>query len=149
MKNVLLTLSIFLLVLSVKAQDIKSDLGFLAGTWKVTDKETFEEWALQSDGSLKGESYKLVNDQKELVETLAIIKVGSDIYYEATVLDQNDGKAIRFKLTGTKGNKFVFENATHDFPKKIVYEKVNDTFLSISVTGDQNRGFSFKMVKPQ
>jgi uncharacterized protein YciI len=119
---------------------------FLVGTWKMEHKEVYERWDKLNENSLKGFSYTWKDGQMYISEYLDISKVGNKIMYSATVLEQNSGKPVFFTLTKTDST-YVFENPKHDFPKKMVYQKRNDTEILVQVTDGKQKGFAFKMIK--
>jgi hypothetical protein len=104
-----------LLVLSIGkltfAQSILPD--FLLGTWKMENKEVYENWDKLNEGTLKGFSYKLNDGQMLISEYLDIRKVGKEIFYTATVINQNSGEPVDFKLTKSDSS-YIFENPNHD-----------------------------------
>lgn len=57
-------------------------------------------------------------EQKKITETLKIERENNIWVYTATVLNQNDGKGIRFTLNEYIDSMYSFENSAHDFPKK-------------------------------
>lgn len=119
---------------------------FLQGTWKTENKETYEHWDKLNNNALKGFSYKIESGQISISEYLDISRNGNETIYTATVLNQNEGKSINFKLT--KGHStFTFENPKHDFPKKIVYQKLSDTEVFVKVSDGNQKGFAYKMMK--
>lgn len=119
---------------------------FLQGTWKMENKEIYEHWDKLNDKILKGFSYKLNDGQMKVSEYLEIKKHDNHIVYTASVINQNQGKAIDFKLTKTYST-FTFENPNHDFPKKIVYQKLSDTEILVQVSDGNKKGFSYKIMK--
>lgn len=127
-------------------KDNLEQVRFLVGKWQVEEKNTFEEWAIQGDGSLSGESYKMIDGKKMITEKLSLKNVDNEIIYTARVINQNDGKGILFTLK-TEGNTFSFENLQHDFPKKIQYKLLSENKLEIHVLGENNEGFSYYMNK--
>ena len=140
--------SLLLLLFSVSLSAQFSDLNFLEGTWKVTDKPVYEEWVKVDRKNFKGQAYKLKGGVKEAAESLAITKDGRRITYFATVLNQNAAKTIPFKLNRLDERTFSFENLKHDFPKKIIYQRISDTELRVRVQGDSPKeAFEFTMVK--
>lgn len=120
--------------------------GFMRGTWKMENQETYEHWDLLDGKTLKGFSYEMKDGQIIISEYLDIAKKGNKWIYEATVLEHNQGKAIEFKLTKTR-DAFVFENPNHDFPKMISYKKLTDDILLVEVSDGKDKSFSFKMTK--
>jgi len=120
--------------------------GFLQGTWKMENKEIYERWDKLNESSLKGFSYKLNDGEITISEYLDIAETNNEITYTATVLNQNGGKGVSFKLTKTD-SALTFENPDHDFPKKIVYQKLNDKEIFVQVSSDKQNGFAYKMQK--
>ena len=132
---------------SVSAQTADQSLNFFAGVWKTEGKENFEKWEKSGDSILKGKAYKVRNGKESVSETLEIKNIDGKLYYLATVPNQNNGATVKFALTGSKDNEFVFENPEHDFPKKLVYKKLSETEMFVQVLGAEGKGFSFKMFK--
>jgi len=142
--GVVLSMAILLLSFCSTSQIQKVD--FLLGTWKVEGKETYESWK-KDGGKLIGESYKKRGEQKYVTETLEIHEKEGKLIYIATVKNQNNGKGIPFTLQEVKDDLYSFENLAHDFPKKIQYKILNGTSLQVSVLGEGDKGFSYKMKK--
>lgn len=142
-------LSLFLFTL-ISAFTGKSDLDalqFLAGTWKIENKENYETWKKGADATFEGSAYKIKAEKKTVTEYLKIKTMGDKIIYSATVLNQNEGKPINFVLNKAVKNKFSFENLAHDFPKKIQYTLMDQHTLFVEVLGEGDKGFSYKMMK--
>ncbi|MBT8385477.1 MAG: hypothetical protein KJO83_07180 [Bacteroidia bacterium] len=123
-----------------------SEFDFLIGTWKMEGKENYEYWE-KLDHNFKGQSYKIVDGQKIVTEIIALKSDGNRIIYTPTVFDQNEGKPIQFILLKLDKNVFSFENSDHDFPKKIQYKKHSENELLITVLGENDKGFSYKLIK--
>ena len=89
------------------------------GTWEYQGMPGFEVW--KSNGKdLLGHSYR-VKDGKDtvLIETMRVTLEGKMLVLYVTVLNQNNGKEIRFDESDKLKYKFV--NERHDFPKSIYY----------------------------
>jgi uncharacterized protein YciI len=140
----ILTLLILLTVKLTFAQSSYPD--FLIGTWKMENQEIYEHWDKLNENTLKGFSYKLKDGQMIISEYLDITKVNKEVIYTATVIQQNQGKGVSFKLIKADST-FVFENPDHDFPKKIVYQKLNETQIFVQVSDGKQKGFAYKMQK--
>ncbi|WP_310555569.1 DUF6265 family protein [Flavobacterium sp.] len=123
------------------------ELRFLEGTWKMENKENYETWKSISKTELEGSSYKIKANQKIVSEYLSIKKVDGKIIYTAKVLNQNNAQPIDFVLNKEITNKISFENVTHDFPKKIQYTKLDETTIYVEVLGENDKGFSYKIMK--
>lgn len=145
-RSVKILIVIFCFSLQSWAQNTLQDLNFLVGTWKMEGKNTYEHWS-KDDSAYVGESFNVMDDVKYVSETLRIEQVADSVVYTATVMNQNEGKAIAFTLNTDVVDKLSFENTSHDFPKKIRYTKVTDTELFVEVLGANDEGFSFIMQK--
>lgn len=121
---------------------------FLIGTWKMEGKENYESWD-KIDNALNGQSYKIENGQKYVSEKIEIRVVNNNTVYTPTVFDQNEGKGIPFELKMLDAITYSFENSEHDFPKKIQYRILDKDTLFISVLGENDKGFSYKLIRKQ
>jgi uncharacterized protein YciI len=121
---------------------------FLQGTWKIENSESYEHWDQLNDQTLKGFSYKIENGQMLVSEYLEITQKDNDVVYTATVINQNQGKGIDFKLTRAD-SVFLFENPDHSFPKEISYQKLSKTEVFIKVSDGKEKWFSYKMIKQE
>ncbi len=140
-------LSTFLMLFFLETVAAQSGFpDFLQGTWKMEGKEVYEHWDKLNEHTLKGLSYQLKQGEMQVSEYLEIALNEKGTFYTASVLQQNQGKAVSFKLTNAD-SAFVFENPEHDFPKKIVYQRLNDTELFVQVSDGAQNGFAFKMEK--
>ena len=133
------------LVTLVFTQKNSNELSFLEGTWKIDGKEKYEEWKRTANGNLTANIFKIQNTDIKITETSKIILRNSEIFYDATVPSQNNGRTISFQLVSSKNFEFIFENKTHDFPNKIIYQKISPNKLLIKVLNNQNKGFTYYM----
>ncbi|MCZ4243157.1 DUF6265 family protein [Pedobacter punctiformis] len=147
----LFLLLIFYVTLGAKAQNrLPKAFNFLLGSWEMqTSKgKIIEHWKINTDQNLKGESYRInIKGDSLLTETLTIKKIGKEVFYCSTVTGQNDGKEVCFKLISTKQNTYIFENLTHDFPQRIVYQNQGKDHLLAWIEGainGQNKKSEFK-----
>jgi hypothetical protein len=140
----ILTLLILCIADLTSAQSIYPD--FLQGTWKIENKEEYEHWDKLNENSLKGFSYKLKDGKLMVSEYLDITKANKEVIYTATVLKQNEGKGIHFTLIKADSS-YTFENLNHDFPKRIVYKRLNDTEVYVQVSDGKQKGFAYKLQK--
>ena len=91
-----LMISCSLLIFLSCARDRITDFEFLEGTWKIEGKEQYEVWVKKEKNGLTGYSYKINDNRKTILESIAIKIVDEQVIYEATVPDQNEGKTIQF-----------------------------------------------------
>ena len=136
-----------LLSLSSVAQEKKSDLDFLQGVWKVSDKEVYEEWLKLEDGNFGGDAYTFVDGTKIIAEVLLISFEDDKVIYEAVIKGQASEQTIPFTLSKIDDVTFSFENLENKFPKKIIYHKRSDDELLVEVKGKKNEGFSYILMR--
>jgi uncharacterized protein YciI len=117
---------------------------FLAGTWKMQDKDIHEHWDRLDSRTLKGFSYTYRDGRMQVSEYLEIVQKGDDVVYIAAVINQNKGKGIEFRLTRTD-SVFHFGNPEHDFPKSIVYRKLSENEIFVNVSDGKEKGFTYRM----
>lgn len=113
-----------------------SNLDWLTGKWKRERKNgvIYEEW-MKEDDKLVGKSYSEKGNEIQISETLELSQMDGETFYTPTVLNQNDGNPIPFKLLGAFENRFIFLNSEHDFPQKIVYRKIGNDSLKVTISG--------------
>jgi len=72
--------------------------GFLEGTWKTENRDAYEHWDKLNESSLKGFAYKLEDGKIRVTEYLEIGRKNQDVVYTATLVDQNQGEGVDFRL---------------------------------------------------
>lgn len=114
-----------------------ADLEWIIGTRSSAQENMliYESWSKTNDELLSGKSYYTENGDTMLLETIEIKQIDGELFYCPAVSNQNEGKAIEFKLTSKNPNELVFENPDHDFPKKIVYIKEGNN-INAWIEGD-------------
>jgi len=115
--------------------DIKK-LNWLQGTWTAKDLKPGlsgeERWTKISDSLWQGSGVTLKGNDTAFVEKLKIVSKGNHLYY---VADLSENKApVYFIFTSITENMFECENAGHDFPKKIKYQKEGNK-LKATISG--------------
>ncbi|MCX6165930.1 MAG: DUF6265 family protein [Ignavibacteriae bacterium] len=158
-KNLFALTPIFLLFLftscSHSQSPIPKGIYKLEGLWEMKSDEgtTFEQWEINPDGTLQGKDFSIgLKNDTIFYEYLKIIQQDSDVYYVATVLNQNDEKPVYFKLIEFTPMVFVFENKQHDFPQMITYSIKTDDLYAVIIEGPDNGkiksiGFRFNRKK--
>jgi uncharacterized protein YciI len=119
---------------------------FLEGRWQIAGVNRFERWDRLNDESMKGFAYDIVDGKMVISEYLDITSKNGKVTYTATVLHQNDGKPVDFKMTQSD-SVLSFENPNHNFPKKIVYKKLSDWEILVELSGGRDKKISFRMLK--
>jgi hypothetical protein len=116
------------------------DFGFFLGKWSMeTNKGTvYEEWAIGDRDKLKGSSYRIKDGDTTLLENLELSVEKDGVYYIPTVINQNDGQPVKFKLLSWKNQVYIFQNLEHDFPQRIVYFPKDKNNLHARIEGTYN-----------
>ena len=156
MKSSLLALTIVLCAATTAAaaaadEDPLASLDWIAGTWAGTSGNVrqMEHWSDADGGILLGVHRDVFGDGRSFFEFLRIERRGDDVVYVA--MPRGKGETA-FKLTEHGDHRAVFENPDHDFPTRIVYERVGD-ILSATISGPANgetrsSGWSWQRVVP-
>ena len=111
-----------------------AELGWISGAWvQRSERASVEEhWTSAAGGTMLGVSRTVAGGKTVAFEFLRIEERADGIYYVA----QPGGRAATdFKLTKLEGQKAVFENPTHDFPKRILYWRNSDGSLTARIDG--------------
>ena len=133
-------LATLLIVVSCKNQASDEKLNpaqWILGSWEQqTDKGILTEtWERKNDSLFVGSCY-FINESDTLHrETILLEQRADSITYSANIKGQNNDKAVPFRLTTANTNSLVFENLTHDYPQKIVYQKNKSNGLVVTISG--------------
>jgi len=137
-----------------KKYEAVENANWLIGRWENNSAEgnLSEFWAKTNDSTFQGESYFVIENDTVFGEKVELMQRGNDFIFEARVAKQNDEKPVPFKLTKSSETEMVWENPTHDFPNKIVYQKVGKDSLVAEIFGTKDgkaKNEVFKMKKVQ
>jgi len=137
-----------------KKYDAIENANWLIGRWENNSKEgnLSEFWTKTNDSTFHGESYFVIEKDTVFGEKVELMQRGKDFIFEARVAKQNDEKPVPFKLTSSSETEMVWENPAHDFPNKIVYQKVGKDSLVATIFGNKDgkpksEVFNMKKVK--
>ena len=109
-------------------------LAWLAGAWRTSGALEIEEyWSRPKAGSMIGMSRTIAHGKTVETESLRIEETSSGVDYVAR---PGGAGETRFQLVRTSKREAVFENLTHDFPKRIIYRLEKGGGLWARVEGD-------------
>jgi len=149
---------LFLLIAQLGAQATTSrsspdltDLAFLSGCWEGNFQSR------QSSGTI--EEFYTTPSQNVMLGTTRYILDGRTVQYEFTaILQDSSGIFLRpypggtrsphdFHLTQIEGQRAVFENPEHDYPKRILYWSTGEgsRVARIDAGADDPEGMEWKM----
>jgi len=122
-----------------------SDLIWLAGDWQTAagGRARIEEhWTVPAGGTMIGMGRTVVGDKTSEFEFLRIEQRGDEIYYVAN--PNANCPQTDFKLARLAGQEVIFENPTHDYPKRVMYRKGSNGSLVASIdAGEGSKSHSF------
>ncbi|CAN5543006.1 hypothetical protein BH11BAC1_BH11BAC1_10300 [soil metagenome] len=126
-----------------QSDDCLSKLSWLSGTWKMQDKEStiVEEWTNSGTSSLKCKSYEVKGTETIMLENATMSCIGGKqvfTYYPILKEVGDNRQPVNFVLVSQDNNTFVFENKAHDFPQRVVYQKVNENECHAWIEGEEN-----------
>jgi hypothetical protein len=127
-------------------------ISWILGEWIQSDSAgTFhEKWIVNPDNSFDGIGYLMVENDTIFAEDLQIRISGDNIYYVPTLINQNDGKEVLFRLDSLTDNLMIFENSQHDFPTRIIYTHPTSDSLHAWIEGidkGKQRREDFRMAR--
>ena len=111
-------------VLSLAGEPSEHPLDWLIGCWMTPDGSSQEVWVADSDGALSGFSVSIADNSVSFYEILGIrrSKDGSLVY----TAHPSGQAATSFTVAEITKNSVLFENADHDYPQQIRYERVSN-----------------------
>lgn len=113
---------------------------WLIGKWGNTSKEgnLTETWTKENDSLYRGETYFVVGGKDTVFsEKVDLIQDNDKLSYIVSVPGQNNEKPVRFDMTSMNDSLIVFENPAHDYPNKIVYNKIGKDSVVAEIFGVQ------------
>jgi hypothetical protein len=113
-------------MVSDKAFSLKDfeKLEIITGTWvtKRKDGQIVETWKKDNASNFSGVSYRVQGNDTIPLEVVKLYFSNGDIIYAPVTAGQNDDKEVLFRLKSANKKKYIFENPSHDFPQRIVYD---------------------------
>jgi hypothetical protein len=147
MKSIFLVITI---AISVNASAQQKDFSWLLGTWKLKDKNVYEQWTISADKNyLNGHSFRIKEGDTLSMEKIRFMFDGNSYHYMPDVAGPQT--EVDFRVTSFSENSFIAENPQHDFPKLIRYNFVrrNDRdYIEAAIEGNGKViPYSFERIK--
>ncbi len=110
------------------------------GRWENNSAEgtLSESWKKLNDSTFYGESYFVIEKDTVFAETIHLEERNEKLLYIVTVPNQNEERPVTFTLTKNSKTQLIFENPSHDFPNKIIYNQVGTDSLVAEISGMKN-----------
>ena len=123
---------------------------WLLGQWVAESgaKQVLETWREVSATTFEGSGVTTTRADAAVVdgEDLRLVAMLDAVFYVAKVAHNPDPDA--FRMTVCEARLLVFENATHDFPRRLEYALRPDGGLEVSVSDGAERGFTLQFHRP-
>jgi hypothetical protein len=135
---------------SIAQQDsLALQMDWLVGKWITTDSLMIEEWQPFEKG-FKGVGYLYQEGNgtaEEPTERLQLKYVDGVINYVAH--PKQNSKPVFFKNLGINEYTYTFYSAENDFPKWIIYQRINIAFMRVIIKNDEKeQEFYFHKMTP-
>ena len=95
-----------------------------------------EEWKIENDSTYFGTSYFLINKDTVHNESIRLVEKNNELFYSSIILGQNDNEPIDFILETNNENEILFKTKKVNYPKKIIYSKINDSTFNLKIAGN-------------
>ncbi len=132
-----------------QACDSADALRFLTGEWIADGERTLtrETWTRVSSRTFEGmgEVVEKTSGSRQSAESLRLVEMSGEVFYVAKV--GHNALPIAFKLVECSNESAVFENAAHDFPRRLEYRRTGADSLVVSVSDGTAKGFTLRFVK--
>ncbi|MAP79566.1 MAG: hypothetical protein CL526_00625 [Aequorivita sp.] len=115
-------------------------LQWLLGTW-INEKEndfSQETWTRENDSSFTGYSFREVSGEVVFAEAMVLQLKNGDLNLTVASPKKPHEKPVTFVMVASEGDKFIFENKSHDFPQKIIYWQPVKDSLHAWIEGVEN-----------
>jgi hypothetical protein len=128
-------------------QDV-SQLAWFAGCWQIVRGEQVieEQWMAPSGGVMLAMSRTVREGRTTAMEFVTLRVVDGRIVYEANPSGQGP---VGFAASFVSADRAVFENPTHDYPRRITYERKGADAISAWIddgTGSRRIEYPFQRV---
>ncbi|MGH8250940.1 MAG: DUF6265 family protein [Steroidobacteraceae bacterium] len=125
------------------------ELAWLLGQWTADGaKSSFHEsWSRAGPHTYEGAGVERARQDGTVrtVEDLRLVQMAGEVFYVSKVT--HNPLPVAFKLTACSDGRFVFENAAHDFPRRIEYRRDADGRLKVGVSDGADKGFTLDFAR--
>jgi hypothetical protein len=119
--------------------DLIKKVAWLEGTWENVSEQgnLSETWQKVNDSTYAGRGFFIKDKDTLHNESIELRQKGDIVSYNPTVQGQNNNRPVEFRMTSGTDNQLTFENAMHDYPKKIIYHKISKDSMVAEISGIQ------------
>ncbi len=147
-----MTLAVLLTAGLMQTAPITADqLSWMSGYWLTCDggREVSETWTDPRGGLMAGNSVTLQGGRVSFeLSRIAPTAPGAGVAYFAGV---EGAPPVIFPAVEASGTRVVFENAAHDFPRRVIYERDGDVLKARieGQTGDRQQVMAWEYRKAE
>lgn len=107
---------------------------WMVGCWagEQAGERFHERWTGADSSTLLAVSHTVKAGKMTAFEFLRVVMKGGKAVY---VAQSGGAPPTEFTATSQAGERIVFENAAHDFPKRVIYERSGTDRLTASIDG--------------
>jgi len=125
------------------------ELRWLLGDWAADGVKTqfHESWTEVGPHTFEGSGIERskADGKVRSGEVLRLVEMAGGVFYLSKV-SHND-LPVAFRLSECEGERFVFVNPAHDFPRRIDYERGGQGRLTVRVHDGEEKGFTLEFVR--
>lgn len=129
--------------------DSLDSLRWLLGDWTADgSKASFHEsWRELGPDDWQGTGIERSKTDQAIKggEDLRLVEMGDGVFYLSKVT--HNELPVAFRLTSCADGAFVFENAAHDFPRRLEYRRGAGDALSVRVSDGADKGFTLDFLR--
>lgn len=119
---------------------------WLLGHWATPsgDKQVLETWREVSTTTFEGSGVTTARADGTVLdgEDLRLVAMSEAVFYVAKVA--HNPYPVAFRMTVCEASRLVFENPTHDFPRRLEYAMQPDGGLEVTVSDGAERDFKLQ-----
>ena len=119
---------------------------WLLGEWMATDpgRTVTESWHAASPDTFEGTGVTRSTSDGRVIESesLRLVRMADAVFYVAKVA--HNPHPVSFRLVECPPHRLVFENPSHDFPRRLEYTLAEDGTLAVAVSDGADKGFTLR-----
>lgn len=126
-----------------------ASIDWLLGEWFAGNGNTTwrESWTPVGPRTWEGHAIEtsMAEPGRQGSEDLRMVEMGGSVFYLAKVA--HNELPVPFRLVECGGDRLVFENPSHDFPRRLDYERSQDGRLHVRVSDGAEKGFTLDFAR--
>lgn len=129
--------------------DSLASLRWLLGDWVADGKKVslHDSWTEVTPHTFEGAGveHSKLDGSTKAAEALRLVEMAGEVFYISKVA--HNELPIAFKLNHCSDGRFVFDNPSHDFPRRLEYLLGPDGGLTVNVSDAVDKGFRLNYLR--